>query len=297
MAVTIDGQSFDARPLIKSVFGPSSPGDGSSKESDVTYLVTAKVDRVYAHRGEIIGGLNGNLVARGGAVLSANLQGTFLSRQPISFRIEPTAAGREMRIGGRDGGSALRAANLYSKIAGGQIEFNAKLGQGGQSGVREGRLVIRNFEVRNEAALAELDRRGKPKQTGPRRDSIAFNRLKLPFTSDSRFIRITDAEVSGNEICATADGIIRKSDSAIDIDGTIIPACGLNNIPGKIPVVGLLFDEGLFALTYAMSGNISNPRFQYNPISAVAPGILRKFFEYGDVSPSSAKKPTTGKSN
>ena len=302
MAVLINGQSFDARPLIKSMFGGAGAGgasDGAEGEP-ITYLVTTQVDRVYAHRGEIIAGLNGNLVTRGGAVLSANLQGTFLSGQPISMRIEPAAGGREFRIGGRDGGAALRAANLYSKIAGGQIEFYAQMGQGPQGGARKGQLIIRNFEVRNEAALAELDRRGKPKQNGPRRDSISFRRLKLPFTADARFIRIGDAEVSGDEICATADGLIRKADSAIDIDGTIIPACGLNNIPGKLPVVGLLFGDGLFALTYALSGNINTPRFQFNPISAVAPGILRKFFEYGDVSPS--KKPagnigSSGKDN
>jgi hypothetical protein len=290
MAVTIDGQSFDARPLIKSMFGGSSGGSAGGDEDAITYLVTTRIDRVYAHRGEVIAGLSGNLVSQGGAVLSANLQGSFLSGQPISLRITPVDGGREFRIGGRDGGSALRAANLYSKIAGGQIDFYALLGQGGGSGVRNGQLIIRNFEVRNEAALAELDRRGKPKQTGPRRDSIAFKRLKLPFTTDAGFVRIGDAEVSGNEICATADGIIRKSDGAIDIDGTIIPACGLNNIPGKLPVVGLLFGDGLFALTYALSGNIRSPTFQFNPISAVAPGILRKFFEYGDVS----RKPTLG---
>jgi hypothetical protein len=286
MAMTIDGESFDARPLIKSMFSSSGGSTGEKEENPTTYFVTAKIDRVYAHRGEVIAGLNGTLVSRGNSVLNANLQGNFLSGHPINLRIQPVAGGREFRIGGRDGGSALRAANLYSKVAGGQIEFYALLGQGQQGGVRKGQLNLRNFEVRNEAALAELDARGRPKKSGPRSDSIAFNRLQLPFTTDARFLRIGDAEVSGNEICATVDkGLIRKADGAIDIDGTIIPACGLNNIPGKIPVVELLVGDGLFALTYALYGTISNPKFQYNPISAVAPGILRKFFEFGDATP------------
>lgn len=296
MAVTIDGESFDARPLIKSMFGKSD-GSGGDGDDPVTYLVSANVGRVYAHRGEVITGLNGSLVTRAGTVLSASLTGNFLSGQPITMRISPAAAGREFRIGGRDAGSALRAANLYSKIAGGQIEFYALMGQGPQGGAREGQLVIRDFEVRNEAALAELDRRGKPKQNGPRSEGIAFKRLKLPFTADPGFIRIKDAVVSGNEICATADGVIRKSDSAIDIDGTIVPACGLNNIPGKIPVVGILFGEGLFALTYAMGGSISKPVFQYNPASALAPGFLRKFFEFSDAAPAKKGTNKSGKSN
>ena len=45
--------------------------------------------------------------------------------------------------------------------------------------------MLRNFEVRNEAALAELDSRGKPKRAGPRRDALTFDKLTLPFTSDA----------------------------------------------------------------------------------------------------------------
>jgi hypothetical protein len=30
---------------------------------------------------------------------------------------------------------------------------------------------------------------------------------------------------------------------------------------------------------------MARPRFQVNPVSAIAPGILRKFFEYGSSGP------------
>jgi hypothetical protein len=29
-----------------------------------------------------------------------------------------------------------------------------------------------------------------------------------------------------------------------------------------------------------MSGTFASPKFQVNPVSAIAPGILRKFFEF-----------------
>ena len=68
----------------------------------------------------------------------------------------------------------------------------------------------------------------------------------------------------------------------MDIDGTIIPACALNAVPGEIPIIGdILVGDGLFGLTYALGGAISNPKFQVNPVSAIAPGIFRRFFEYG----------------
>jgi hypothetical protein len=170
-------------------------------------------------------------------------------------------------------------------VAGGVIDFSAKLGNGPDSSIRDGRLVIRDFEVRNEAALAELDRKGKPKSGDPRGDGVAFKQLYLPFTADARFIKIGDTTIKGAQLCATAQGLVRKADGAMDIDGTIVPACGINLLPGQIPLLGWLItggpNEGLFGLTYALGGTISNPGFRVNPVSAVAPGIFRKLFEYG----------------
>ena len=51
--------------------------------------------------------------------------------------------------------------------------------------------------------------------------------------------------IKGDELGATAEGLIRKADGAIDITGTIIPAYGANAALGKIPLFGdILTDEG-----------------------------------------------------
>jgi hypothetical protein len=281
--VSINGASFDARPLIRSLFANQR---GEEPKVKSVLIVDALVDKVYAHRGEVVKGVAGSFVLRNGNVERATLSGTFFSGQPITIRITPAEdGGRDLRIAGRDAGSALRAANLYSKVAGGQIDFSARLGGGADATVRNGRLALRDFEVRDEAALAELDQKGRPKKAGPRKGGVVFSRLTLPFTSDSRFIRIGDTLVKGPELGATAQGLIRKMDGAIDIDGTIIPVYALNSAIGEVPILGDILTggkgEGIFGLTYALGGTMSQPRFQVNPVSAIAPGILRKFFEYG----------------
>ena len=284
-AIAITGDSFDGRPLITSMFHTKRDGGGSGGADAAPLTITANVDRLYTHRGEIITGVTGTLRSSGGNVQSAEISGTFLSGQPIVMRITPVSGGRELRVIGRDGGAALRAANLYSKVAGGQIEFYALLGNDANSSVRNGQLVLRNFEVRNEAALAQLDTKGTPKKNGPRREGLAFAKLTLPFTTDSRFVRIGDSLVKGNDLGATAGGLIRKADGAIDITGTIIPAYGLNSALSGIPLVGDILaggrGQGIIGLTFALNGNMESPNFQVNPVSAIAPGILRKFFEYG----------------
>lgn len=287
----INGASFDARPLIRSLFDTGSQEKKKTSGDGRVITIEAAIDRIYAHRGEVVTSVTGSIAMRGNTVQRANIAGTFISGQPITIRMEPQGEGsRELRVGGRDAGAALRAANLYSKVAGGQIDFSANLAASGDASLRDGKLVLRNFEVRNEAALTELDQKGRPKKTGPRREGMRFSRLTMPFTSDGRFIRIGDTLIQGPDMGATAQGIIRKVDGAIDIDGTIIPAYQLNSAIGEIPLVGDIVTggkgQGMFALSYALGGTMADPRFQVNPVSAIAPGIIRKlFFEYGSSTP------------
>ena len=153
----------------------------------------------------------------------------------------------------------MRAADFYSKIAGGQLRFYALLGNEEGSPIHNGNLEIQNFDVRNEATLAELDQRGKPKKSGPRKEGINFERLHLPFTTDDKFVRLGNVVLKGTDICATADGVIRKSDNALDVTGSVIPACGLSGVFNNVPLLGDLLsggnsNEGLFGVTYFVGG-------------------------------------------
>ena len=54
----------------------------------------------------------------------------------------------------------------------------------------------------------------------------------------------------------------------------------------KIPILGRLLvgreGEGLFAVTYTMKGDLKDPRVVVNPLSALAPGFLRRMFFIGE---------------
>ena len=203
----------------------------------------------------------------------------------MNVSVVPLAKGREFRITTNDGGSVLRAANFYSKIAGGQLRFYALLGNEEGAGVHNGNLEIQNFDVRNEATLAELDQRGKPKKSGPRKEGINFERLHLPFTTDDKFVRLGNVVLKGADMCATADGVIRKSDNALDVTGSVIPACGLSGVFNNVPLLGDLLsggnsNEGLFGVTYFVGGTFAKPVVKFNPLSAIAPGIFRRLFDF-----------------
>jgi hypothetical protein len=281
--LSITGDSFDARRVISQMFTASGP----PPTAGIPVTVQASVARVYANRGEIIDELSGQVEINNGVVQRADLAGQFVSGGPVTLKITPAAQGtRDMRVIGRDAGAALRASNLYSKVAGGSLDFSATLDAGAQSGIQRGLLVIRNFEVRNEVALSNLDDQGRTKKaTGPRRDGLSFSRLTLPFSADQRFVRIGDALVQGAEMGASAQGIIRKADGRMDIGGTIIPAYALNAALSEVPVLGEVLTggrgQGVFGLNFALQGTMQEPRFVVNPVSAIAPGFLRHLFSIG----------------
>ncbi len=58
-----------------------------------------------------------------------------------------------------------------------------------------------------------------------------------------------------------------------------MPAYTLNSLLGRIPLVGDILTGGegggVFAVDFSLSGALDKPKIQVNPLSALAPGILR----------------------
>jgi hypothetical protein len=62
-----------------------------------------------------------------------------------------------------------------------------------------------------------------------------------------------------------------------------VPLFGLNNMFGQIPIVGLFLGgdkEGLVGITFEVVGPPGAPVLRVNPMSALAPGLVRKVFEF-----------------
>jgi hypothetical protein len=59
-----------------------------------------------------------------------------------------------------------------------------------------------------------------------------------------------------------------------------VPAYSVNRVLRAIPLLGdvLTGGEGLFAANYRATGSLDQPDFGVNPLTALAPGLLRKLF-------------------
>ncbi len=286
LKIGVGGASLDARPLISQMMSSKVAATGTAREPPVS--INTNISRIYVHRGETVNNLKGSLVTADGAVQSAEITGNYVNGAPITMRITRDNGGnRRMRVTGRDAGATLRAVNLYSKIAGGTIDFGAILGNPGQGAIQRGLLEVRNFSVENEAVLAQIDDSARRAgRNGTRNgNGLRLSRLSVPFSVDHSYVRIGDALVQGPEIGASAQGIIRKTDLAMDIGGTIIPAYAINSAISNVPLLGDVLTggkgQGIFGLNFALQGSMNQPRFLVNPVSAIAPGIFRNLFNIG----------------
>ena len=153
-------------------------------------------------------------------------------------------------------------------------------------GPGNGVAVMRDFRLLNETAL-------KPALSGTTQQGMArvddsgelhFTQHRIPFRQEGWVITIDDAALRGATLGATASGTINLPGGKMAISGTFIPAFGLNNIAGAIPILGAILgggrDEGLLGITYKLFGPLDGPDLVMNPMSAIAPGIFRKIFEY-----------------
>ncbi|MEM9749819.1 MAG: AsmA-like C-terminal region-containing protein, partial [Pseudomonadota bacterium] len=87
----------------------------------------------------------------------------------------------------------------------------------------------------------------------------------------------------GSAIGVSASGPIDFGADKMAINGALAPAYSINSAFGAAPVVGGIFapreGEGLFGVTFSMTGPVDEPTIYVNPLSAFAPGFLRRIFE------------------
>ncbi len=80
------------------------------------------------------------------------------------------------------------------------------------------------------------------------------------------------------------EGIIDAPRDRVEVTGTYVPAYALNNVFAQLPIVGLILGGGqhggLFGVNFKVSGSFAAPAVMVNPISALTPGVFRRFFEY-----------------
>lgn len=276
--VVMRGDVFDGRHFIKSAISGKDT-DTKSKTKSIDFDVDLKLGAVAGFYGEAVRGLDLKMSRKNGAIRTFTLSGKLGRDTPLTGDLRRPAQGREVIfLETNDAGAFFRFTDTYAKMVGGQLQL-AMEPPTVEPRAKEGLVNVRNFSVKGEAKLDEVA--GLP--AGGGRSGVAFSRLRAEFTRNGGKLTIREGVVKGPTVGATMEGSIDYQANQVRMSGTFVPLYGLNNMFGQIPLFGMLLggsNEGLIGVTYEVVGSPGKPDLRVNPISVMAPGVLRKVFEF-----------------
>ncbi len=291
--LTIRGSTIDARPFLKALTTTptneatpvSRNAKAEKKEADSFrgFDIDLKSGLLTGFNKEVMSNVDLRLSKRDKQIRQFNVQGRF-GRQAVAGSMD---ANQRIRITAEDAGALVSFIDLYKHMEGGSLNAAMRLGED----TIDGNVEIGDFTLRDEPALRRLVAQSA-EVSAPGQDAIAarringaaagFKRLKVEFHRSGSHLELKDATMYGPEIGLSVDGWLDYSHDRVAMNGTFVPAFALNNLFAQIPVFGVFLggksNEGLLAITFKISGMASSPTLSINPLSAIAPGILRNIF-------------------
>jgi hypothetical protein len=294
MRVVMRGDVYDGRSFVRSsMAGPTADQRQKARQADLDLDI--KIGVVAGYHGEALRGLDLRMSRRNGRVRSFSLNAKIGRDTALIGDMRQRVSNNRpvLYFETSDAGALFRFTNVYQRMIGGKIWV--VMDPPTQDAAPQGGLVnLRDFSIRGEGALEGVVSNAP---AGARNaNTIEFTQARAEFTRSPGRTAIRDGVLRGPIIGATMEGLIDYARDEVSMRGTLVPLYGLNNMFGQIPIVGLFLgggsNEGLLGITYEVSGPPSNPRAAVNPISAIAPGLLRKFFEFRDTSDRQVVEPT-----
>jgi hypothetical protein len=257
----------------------SMAGTSDKPEKQTDLDLDIKIGAVAGYNGETLRGLDLKLSRRGGRIRNFNMSAKIGRDTPLmgDLRLRARDNHQVVYLETDDSGALFRFTDMYPRMYGGQMWVAMDPPTQDQA-PRVGTLFIRNFVVRGEPALDRVVS-GAPGGTG--QGSVDFSEMRADFTRFPGKMAVRDGIVRGPLVGATVEGQVDYVRDEVHLRGTFVPFYGLNNMFGQIPIVGLFLgggsNEGLLGITYEAVGPPSAPRISVNPVTAIAPGLLRKF--------------------
>jgi hypothetical protein len=287
---TVEATTFDLRGLLLA----QRRSESGSTDKGADFNLRLKAGRLIGFNDTDLGDVTADLQIRGGVVASGSATAKIGGGRPVRASIEAQRGLRRLRLDADDAGAMLSFLDLFDRIKGGRLWLDNHISA---PGVSTGSVRITEFRLFEEPKSGRIaqpttDADGSRKIQVRKAEfdrSTDFDRASAHFAMHDGVIDVTDAIAKGKSVGATASGQIDVTGQRVALSGTYIPAFGINNLAGQIPILGAITgagsNGGLVGVTFRVTGPIEDPILQINPLSAIAPGIFRKIFEFQSEDP------------
>jgi uncharacterized protein YhdP len=210
------------------------------------------------------------------------LDGRLPGGQKLALRLGEDGT-RRFTVEAEDLGATLKMLGVADNVSGGRLTIDGQLSGAAGTQTLQGHIAGENYSVVRAPVMARV--LALPSFTGfvstLSGAGLPFSTLRGDFSLTGGRVAIKNLLAFGESIGITASGWVDTERDQLELQGTVAPAYAINSLLGNIPILGQLLgggSQGLFAANYRLSGSSDNPDVSVNPLSALAPGILRQLF-------------------
>jgi len=294
--VALEGERFDMRPYVDRLMG-------DAKDSELPPLkLSARLRRLFLSDEYVLDNMEGQATYDGANWRQMAASGTMVSGgtlisdgAPINVALTSGADKSTFSVTSSNGGAFLRSLGVFGNAIGGNLDVLATIDQSKEGWPARGRVRMSDFRVVDSPTLANILTTGSLPEVADilGDEGIRFVQFQAPF----RIVDLLNGQIIvrggraiGPTMGVTMAGVIDRTRQKVGLKGTLIPAYTINSVLGKIPILGPLLTggkgEGIFGITYEVTGPLSNPETKVFPASVLAPGVLRKLlFDFPDLIP------------
>jgi len=231
-----------------------------------------RLDRLQISDGLALTGFSGDFITHDG------LRGTFTGRlngqTPVRGRVEPRDGRSAIFVQADDGGGVFRSAGILNQGQGGAFEM--ALLPADKPGHFNGTLRVKNTRVKDAPAIAALLNAISvvgllDEMSG---QGIQFTEVAARFRLEPDRLVLQESSATGPSIGLSMDGVYDLERGVLNMRGVISPVYMINVIGSLLTRKG----EGMIGFSYTLKGPADKPGVQVNPLSGLAPGMLREIF-------------------
>ena len=282
MAARITGERF----VLRSDLLRGDPGEAGNLTLDI------RLDELATESNAVLRNVRLSYAQSTDRITSFDMRASHSDGTELVGTLAEQDGAQNLVVSSGNAGTFLRFLGLYSRAEGGRATL--VLDPASVGGRLVGQLLLSDFVIVDEPAMENLFDSGQEGNSGDlvlpgefeTADRVEIQATRIAFDRTPERLELTRVEGWGPSLGANVRGTIDYAQNRISLRGTFVPFFTINNVFSRIPILGAALGnrqtEGLLGITFEVVGTPSAPELRINPMSILAPGVMRNIFEFRD---------------
>jgi hypothetical protein len=273
-AIRIEGPSVDLEPVL------DSKSEAKTDTAGPRLQIQLKTDHLAVTPTLSLASVSANLTNDGKLWRSITVD-AMTGPGALKLALSAAERGQSFQLTSPDAGAALNGLGVLDNLSGGTLTAEGTVDIDAPGLPVDGRFDIRDATLVHAPVLARVaslaSLTGIDEALTGR--GVGFSRIGGKVSHAAGTLAISDFGAYGPPMALTGKGSVDIASDTVHFECTLVPANGLSQMIGAIPVIGHIITgfktEGVLAVDFMIDGTLDKPQVKVNPLTVIAPGFLR----------------------